>query len=99
MALSGNGGLLGSPKLHAQRSGFQEMMHLAAEFGSDPVIAVEGTGCYGAGLCRALQTARVEVVEVIRPDRSTRLGLDKDGSIDAESAARSFIAGKATGSE
>jgi transposase len=96
VALSANGGWLGSLKLDAKRSGYQELMRWAAEFGSRPVFAVEGTGCYGAGLCRALQTAELEVVEVNRPDRSTRRRLGKDDTIDAEAAARSYISGKAT---
>jgi transposase len=96
VALSANGGWLGSLKLDAKRSGYQELMSWAAEFGSRPVFAVEGTGCYGAGLCRALQTAELEVVEVNRPDRSTRRRLGKDDTIDAEAAARSYISGKAT---
>jgi transposase len=33
---------------------------------------VEGTGSYGAGICRQLSAAGVEVVEVNRPDRSQR---------------------------
>ena len=73
VALSANGGWLGSLKLDAKRSGYQELIRWAAGFGSHPVFAVEGTGCYGAGLCRALQTAGLEVVEVNRPDRSTPL--------------------------
>jgi transposase len=64
-------------------------MRWAGEFGCNPVFAVEGTGCYGAGLCCALQTAGLEVVEVNRPDRSTRRRLGKDDTIDAEAAARS----------
>lgn len=96
VALSANGGWLGSLKLEAKRIGYQELMRWAAEFGSRPVFAVEGTGCYGAGLCRALQTAGLEVVEVNRPDRSTRRRLGKDDTIDAEAAARSYIAGQAT---
>ncbi|MFM7286518.1 MAG: transposase [Cyanobium sp.] len=95
VALSANGGLLSSLKLEAKRSGYQELMRWAAEFGSNPVFAVEGTGSYGAGLCRALQSAGLEVVEVNRPDRSTRRRLGKDDTIDAEAAARSFIAGTA----
>lgn len=60
------------------------------------MLAVEGTGCYGAGLCRTLQAAGLQVVEMNRPDRSTRRWLGKDDTIDAEAAARSYIAGKAT---
>jgi hypothetical protein len=32
--------------------------------GSSPVFAVEGTGFYGAGLCRDLEGADLAVVEV-----------------------------------
>jgi len=95
VALCANGGCLGSLKLEAKRSGYEGLIRWAAEFGSNPVFAVEGTGCYGAGLCRALQTAGLEVVEVNRPDRSTRRRLGKDDTIDAESAARAYIAGTA----
>jgi transposase len=95
VALSANGGCLGSLELDAKRSGYLELMRWAAGFGSNPVFAVEGTGCYGAGLCRALQAAGLKVVEVNRPDRSTRRRLGKDDTIDAEAAARSYIAGKA----
>jgi transposase len=96
VALGANGGWLGSLKLDAQRSGYQELIRWVAEYGSNQVFAVEGTGCYGAGLCRALQTAGLDVVEVNCPDRSTRRRLGKDDTIDAEAAARSYIAGKAT---
>jgi transposase len=52
VALGANGGWLGSLKLDAKRSGYQELIRWAAAFGSRPVFAVEGTGCYGAGPCR-----------------------------------------------
>ena len=96
VALSANGGWLGSLKLDAKRSGYEELIRWSAEYGRSPVFAVEGTGCYGAGLCRALQLAGLEVVEVNRPDRSTRHRRGKDDTIDAEAAARSFIAGQST---
>jgi transposase len=96
VALGANGGWLGNLMLDARRSGYQELIRWTAEFGSNPVFAVEGTGCYGAGLCRALQAAELKVVEVNRPDRSTRRRLGKDDTIDAEAAARAYIAGKAT---
>jgi hypothetical protein len=51
-ALSANGGWLESLKLDAKRSGYQELIRWAAEFGSSPVFAVEGTGSYGAGIPR-----------------------------------------------
>ena len=38
---SANSGWLGSLKLDAKRSGYQELIRWAAEFGSNPVFAVE----------------------------------------------------------
>ena len=57
---------------------------------------MEGTGSFGDELCRELVDAGFPVVEVNRPDRSTRRRLGKDDAIDAEAAARSWISGSAT---
>ena len=57
---------------------------------------MEGTGSYGAGLCRMLLDAAYDVVEVNRPDRAARRRRGKDDPVDAEAAARSFLAGTAT---
>ncbi|MEA5422259.1 hypothetical protein [Synechococcus sp. CCY9202] len=40
VALGANGGWLGSLKLDAKRSGYQELIRWAAAFGSNPVFAV-----------------------------------------------------------
>ena len=61
-------------------------------------FGVEGTGSYGAGLARFLSGRDHRVVEVIRPDRSTRRRLGKSDLIDAEAAARSVLAGTSKGS-
>ena len=61
-----------------------------------PVYAIEGTSSYGAGLTRELQDAGFPVVEVNRTDRSVRRRLGKDDAIDAEAAARAYLAGTAT---
>jgi len=58
---------------------------------------VEGTGCWGAGLTRALLADCVEVVEVVRPDRRERRLRGKSNPIDAESAARAALNGTANG--
>jgi signal transduction histidine kinase len=96
VALGANGSWLASLKLDAKRSGYQELIRWAAAFRSSPVFAVEGTGCYGAGLCRALQGAFLLEVEVNRPDRSTRRRIGKDDTIAAEAAVRACIAGTAS---
>jgi transposase len=95
VALSSHGMRLGSLKLEASRRGYRSLISWAAELGSQPVFAVEGTGSYGAGLCRALRSEGLSVIEVNRPDRATRRRLGKDDGIDAEAAARSFLAGTA----
>jgi len=95
VALSSNGARLGSLKLEANRAGYKSLINWTAELGSQPVFAVEGTGSYGAGVCRALRAEKLSVIEVNRPDRATRRRLGKDDGIDAEAAARSFLAGTA----
>jgi transposase len=60
-------------------------------------VGVESTGSYGAGLTRHLLVAGLDVVEVARPEKTTRARRGKSDSIDAESAARQVQAGTATG--
>jgi len=66
------------------------------QYGVRPVFAMEGTGSYGAGLCRELLDAAYDVIEVNRPDRSARRRQGKDDLVDAEAAARAFLAGTAS---
>ena len=62
------------------------------------VVGIEGTGSYGAGLCRRLQQLGYHVVEVVRPKRKKRrLGTSKNDHADAERAARDALSGEASG--
>jgi hypothetical protein len=56
---------------------------------------VEGTGTYGAGLARFARAYGLRVIEVNRPDRSTRRRQGKSDPIDAQAAARATLAGVA----
>lgn len=96
VALAPNGGRLGECSIPANRQGYSVLQDWALELGSRPVFAVEGTRSFGAGLCRELFAVGYSVVEINRPDRSTRRRLGKHDAIDAEAAARSFLAGTAT---
>ena len=58
-------------------------------------FGIEGTGSYGAGLARFLASLGQTVIEVNRPDRSTRRKMGKSDPVDAEMAARSVLAGVA----
>jgi transposase len=59
------------------------------------VVGVEGTGAYGAELARTLATAGV-LVEVDRPDRTTRRLHGKSDPIDAYAAAAAVLSGRAS---
>jgi transposase len=59
-------------------------------------VGVEGTGTFGAGLTRFVRAYGLPVVEVARPDRSTRRQHVKSDPIDAQAAARATLAGVAT---
>ena len=60
-------------------------------------MGIEGTGTYGAAPTRQLRAAGIQVVEVDRPDRKARRVQGKSDPLDAYSAARSALAGTATG--
>jgi transposase len=89
VALDRLGRVLGSLELRVEERGFRELIAFACALGR-PVFAVEGTGCYGASLARALLAAGFEVFECDRPERRHRRG--KNDVIDAERAAQRLLA-------
>jgi transposase len=82
VALAPNGRRLGECSIPANRQGYGVLQDWALELGSRPVFAIEGTGTFGAGLCRELLAAGCSVVEINRPDRSTRRRLGKDDAAE-----------------
>ena len=58
---------------------------------------MEGTGSYGAGLTRQLDRAGIAVVEVDRPNRQVRHREGKSDPVDAVTAARAALSGRALG--
>ena len=97
VAINGDGAYLGEHRIETTLKGYADLESWSASFGSIAAFGVEGTGSYGAGLARFLTSGNRQVIEVNRPDRSTRRRLGKSDSIDAEAAARSVRAGTATG--
>jgi transposase len=81
----------------ATQVGYQQLLDWMASFGLVARIGVESTGGYGAGLTRFLLAAGVEVFEVRRPEKATRVREGKSDSIDAYSAARQAASGAARG--
>ena len=96
-ALDSIGGLLGVREFPATAPGYAGLLGWLAGFGTVGLVGVEGTGSYGAGLARHLCAAGVRVVEVDRPDRQDRHRDGKSDPLDAVSAARAALCGRAAG--
>jgi transposase len=80
----------------ATRRGYRQALRLAERLApTDRVWALEGSGCYGAGLARFLAEHGERVLEVERPARAGARGRLKSDLLDAERAARQVLAGQA----
>jgi transposase len=93
--ISESGKLLGTQSISTNTSGYRDLLSWASSFGELKKAGIEGTGTYGAGLCRLLIDNGITVYEVNRPDRATRRLQGKSDPTDAESAARSVLSGVA----
>jgi transposase len=78
-------------ELPARAEGYAQLWLWARGLG-EPVFAIEGSGCYGAGLARFLEAAGAPVFECERPSRRERRR-GKSDPLDAEAAARKLLAG------
>jgi transposase len=72
-------------------AGYAELVAMADRHRGRRVWAIEGTGGYGAGLCRFLVTRGEDVVELDRPNRPARRGGAKSDPLDAVRAAREAL--------
>lgn len=95
-AIDSAGRILGSSEFDASPCGYRELLAWLRGHGTIESVGIEGTGSYGAGLCRHLLAEGVDVIEVDRPDRKARRVKGKSDPIDAECAARAVLAGTAT---
>ena len=95
VAIDQRGVRLGERHAPANISGYGELERWSRSLGDIHVFGIEGTGSYGAGIARFLTGHGYTVVEVNRPDRSTRYRKGKSDPTDAEMAARSVLAGVA----
>jgi transposase len=87
------GNLLGTRSVSTSTEGYRDLLSWASSFGNLNRAGIEGTGTYGAGLCRFLIDGGLVVLEVNRPDRVKRRLQGKSDPTDAESAARSVLSG------
>ncbi len=95
VAIDRLGARLGERRLPTTLKGYEGLDRWATGLGEAVVFGIEGTGSYGAGLARHLAGRGRTVIEVNRPDRSTRRRLGKSDPLDAEMAARAVLAGVA----
>ncbi len=72
--------------------GYTQLIELADRHAALRAWAVEGTGTYGAGLTRCLQTAGEEVLELDRPKRPARRMGAKSDELDSVRTARDALA-------
>ena len=79
----------------ATTHGYEELERWSRGLGEIHAFGIEGTGSYDAGVARFLTSRGYTVVEVNRPDRSTRYRKGKSDPTDAEMAARAVLAGVA----
>ena len=94
-ALDQRGAQLGVREFTTDPTGHDDILDWLESFGTIDRIGVEGTGTYGAGLCRFLQRHDIDVVEVTRGDRQERRSHGKSDPVDAVAAARAAQSGKA----
>lgn len=82
--------------IDASRSGYRQALRVARRHAPGRrAWALEGSGCYGAGLARFLAEHGEQVLEVERPARTSARGRGKSDALDAERAARAVLAGVA----
>ena len=86
---------LGELHTVATTHGYEELERWSRGLAEIHACGIEGTGSYGAGVARFLTSRGHTVVEVNRPDRSTRYRKGKSDPTDAEMAARAVLAGVA----
>lgn len=90
------GRLLATRSFVTTPHGYRHLTRWVASHGEILAVGIEGTGSWGAGLCRHLRARGFNVLEVNRPNRQTRRRRGKSDTIDAEAAARAVLAGDAT---
>jgi transposase len=88
--------ILDTAEFVTTKAGYEQLLEWMRSFGELTKVGVEGTGAYGAGLCRHLVSFGVEVLEVNRPNRQMRYRRGKSDTVDAEAAARSALGEEAS---
>ena len=87
------GAVVAGASASANVRGYRELVHVAQQHAPGRrAWAIEGTGSYGAGLCRYLQAHGETVLEISRIPRGERRLRGKDDALDATRTARAALA-------
>ena len=97
VAVNDLGARLATCRVQANGAGYAALVAWACTLGAVEAFGIEGTGSYGVGLASFVRRQGLRVVEVNRCDRRKRRNNGKSDTLDAEAAARSVLAGVATG--
>jgi len=95
VAIDRLGARIGQRNLPTTGAGYISLERWANSLGEIEAFGIEGTGSYGAGLSRFLRDKGHRIIEINRPDRSTRRRIGKNDPTDAEMAARAVLSGVA----
>ncbi|WP_244242217.1 IS110 family transposase [Nocardioides seonyuensis] len=87
---------LGDKEFLTTPLGYRQALEFLASHGQVTVVGIEGTSSYGLGITRTASEAGLDVLEVLRPERSVRRREGKSDPIDAYQAAHAVLAGRAT---
>jgi transposase len=90
-----HGGVIAVRTFGSDRRGCRALVGWVAGHGRVVRVGVEQTGTYGAGVARELQRRNLAVVEVATTDPAARRADGKDDHLDAVSAARAAVSGRA----
>jgi transposase len=93
--LTASGEIVCERELPADAAGYRQALRLARQQAPGRRLwAIEGTGCYGAGLARFLAGYGERLLEVERPTRTGSRGRLKSDPLDALRAARLVLSGQ-----
>lgn len=90
------GEAIADERFETTTTGYKALIIWAKSHGQILRAGAEGTGSYGAGLCRQLRAAGIEVIDVMAPDKQERRLRGKTDQADAYSAARAVLSQRAT---
>jgi transposase len=91
--VAARGALVAQHSVGSDAAGYRDALAFAERFADGVrVWAIEGSGCYGAGLARMLAGRGETVLETARPQRADRRLRGKDDALDALANARAVLA-------